>query len=85
MNNAIKFRYNGKNYKPKDPEKKLKQLGITWEDVEIIQEEKKEEPIEHSHSIKTYHFVNEKTGYTITSIYPYLGDYITDRDDYILI
>lgn len=36
------FKYNGKIWNPKNPEKKLKQLGITWDDVEIIEEVKKE-------------------------------------------
>ena len=85
MNN-ISFKYNGKIWNPKNPEKKLKQLGITWEDVEIIQEQtKKEESIEYLNPDRLYHFINEKTGYTITSIYPYLDDYITDRNDYIRI
>ena len=35
----VKFKYNGITYYPKDPDKKLKQLGITWDDVEIIEEE----------------------------------------------
>lgn len=29
-----------------------------------------------------YYFVNDKTGQTIISIYPELGDYIKDRNDY---
>ena len=29
-----------------------------------------------------YYFLNDKTGETITSIYPELGDYIKDRNDY---
>ena len=34
----IVFKYNNKIWKPKNPEKKLKQLGITWDDVEIIKD-----------------------------------------------
>ena len=32
----MKFKYKGKIYNPKNPEKKLKQLKITWDEVEII-------------------------------------------------
>lgn len=39
----MKFKYNGRIYNPVDTEKKLKKLGITIEDIEIIPEEK---PIE---------------------------------------
>lgn len=39
----MKFKYNGRIYNPVDVEKKLKKLGITMEDIEIIPEEK---PIE---------------------------------------
>lgn len=70
MNNPIKFRYNGKNYNPKNPEKKLKQLGITWDDVEIIEEAKKDIEIDEQRDIQLYYFINKKTGYSITSIYP---------------
>ena len=70
--NKISFRYNGRNYNPKDPEKKLKQLGITWNDVEIIElPKKKEEPIEYEDK-KLYYFINPKTKETISSIYPTL-------------
>lgn len=40
------FKWNGKLWNPKDPEKKLKKLGITWDDVKII-EDKKDEVIEY--------------------------------------
>lgn len=39
--NKNMFKYNGKLWNPKNPEKKLKQLGITWDDVEIIEEKPK--------------------------------------------
>lgn len=39
----MKFRYNGKIYNPVNIEKKLKKMGITLKDIEIIPEEKKEE------------------------------------------
>lgn len=60
-----KFKYNGITYYPKDPDKKLKQLGITWNDVEIIKEEIAK-PIELM-DIKLYYFVNH-AGQSITSI-----------------
>ena len=69
--NKISFRYNGRNYNPKNPEKKLKQLGITWDDVEIIELQEKEEIIEYE-DIKLYYFINPKTKETISSIYPTL-------------
>lgn len=39
----MKFKYNGKLYNPVNIEKKLKKMGITLKDIEIIPEEKKEE------------------------------------------
>lgn len=73
----IVFKYNNKIWKPKNPEKKLKQLGITWDDVEIIKEEEKIEDNSIDTSIIKHHFINRKTGYTITTIYDYVND-----DDY---
>lgn len=67
------FKYNGKIWNPKNPEKKLKQLGITWDDVEIIEslvEEKKEEYIDPH---RLYYFVNPKTRYSITSIHQFIN------------
>lgn len=64
----VKFKYNRITYYPKDPDKKLKQLGITWDDVEIIKEEKIVKPIELM-DIKLYYFVNN-IGQSITSINP---------------
>lgn len=61
-----KFTYNGRIYNPVNLEKKLKKIGISINDIEIIPE--KEEPIETS-DIKLYHFKNEVSGETITSIY----------------
>lgn len=81
MNNSITFKYNGKIWNPKNPEKKLKQLGITWDDVEIINnEEVKEEVIEYQNP-KLYVFKNKDTGYTIESIYDNL-DHLKDVDGY---
>lgn len=69
MENQITFKYNGKIWNPKNPEKKLKQLGITWDDVEIIKEEIKEEKKEEYMNPVLYEFKNIKTGETILSIY----------------
>ena len=63
------FKYNGKIWNPKNPEKKLKQLGITWDDVEIIEEQKKEKKIEYEDPNRLYYYINKKTGWTLSSIY----------------
>ncbi len=39
----MKFKYNGKIYNPVNVEKKLKKMGITMEDIEILPDEKKKE------------------------------------------
>lgn len=88
MNNQITFKYNGKIWNPKNPEKKLKQLGITWDDVEVIQETSKEEKQIEMNDIRMYYFKNSKTGHTIVSIYPnldHLKNYVIDKNDYELI
>ena len=69
MENQITFKYNGKIWNPKNPEKKLKQLGITWDDVEIIKEETKEEKREEYMNPTLHEFKNIKTGEVILSIY----------------
>ena len=69
MDNAITFKYNGKIWNPKNPEKKLKQLGITWDDVEIITEQPKlKETIDYQDP-ELYVFRNSKTNEVILSIY----------------
>lgn len=68
------FKYNGKLYNPKNPEKKLKQLGITWDDVEIIESTIKKEDIEYEDPSRLYYFINPQTGYNITSINPVCND-----------
>lgn len=69
MDNAITFKYNGKIWNPKNPEKKLKQLGITWDDVEIITEQPKlKETIDYQDP-ELYVFRNVKTNEVILSIY----------------
>jgi len=64
------FKYNGKLWNPKNPEKKLKQLGITWDDVELINEPIKQIEIKHEDPNRLYYFINKETGYSITSINP---------------
>lgn len=69
------FKYNGKIWNPKNPEKKLKQLGITWDDVEIIeQQEIKKQDIEYEDPNRLYYFLNKKTGWSISSIHSYVSD-----------
>lgn len=68
------FKYNGKLYNPKNPEKKLKQLGITWDDVEIIENEVKEDRVEYEDPNRLYYFINKQTGWSITSIHPICND-----------
>lgn len=69
------FKYNGKIWNPKNPEKKLKQLGITWNDVEIINNPiKSESVIEYEDPERLYYYVNKETGYSIVSIHPYCNE-----------
>lgn len=68
------FKYNGKIWNPKNPEKKLKQLGITWDDVEIIEQEVKVQEEEYADPHRLYYFINPKTGYSKSSIYPECND-----------
>lgn len=89
---------NGSLFKTNNIEKKLKketdsiEILEKWEydnDLKRIDERfnywnnlmnKKEDPtIESS---KLYHFINPKTGYTVTSIYPNLESYIKDWQEY---
>lgn len=37
----VKFKYNGQIYAPSNLEKKLKKMGITIDDIELIEEDKK--------------------------------------------
>lgn len=80
----ISFKYNGKIWTPKNPEKKLKQLGITLEDVEIITTGVKEQKeIEYEDPNRLYYFLNPKTGYSITSIHSELQDHIKNKNEYV--
>lgn len=62
----IKFKYNGKIFAPSNFEKKLQKLGITKDDVEIIEEVKEEVQSE----TKLYYFYNPINKHTITSCLP---------------
>ena len=66
-NSKIKFKYGGKIYQTGNLERQLQQLGITENDIEIVQDKIKEY-IE----VKTYTFINKSNGHTIVSIYPNL-------------
>lgn len=79
-----KFKYNGKIWNPKNPEKKLKQLGITWNDVEIIEEVPTQKEVEYEDPNRLFYFINPETGYSITSINPITKDgYIPTTYEYL--
>ncbi len=61
-----KFKYNNRIYNPSDLDKKLKKLGITRSDIEIIEDTTIKEEL--NTSITKHHF-RLPNGYTITSIY----------------
>ena len=66
----MKFIFNNKIYNPVNLEKKLKKLGITLKDIQIIEDNKIIDEIDTS--IQKYYFKNIVTGETITSIYQIL-------------
>ena len=66
----MKFIFNNKIYNPVNLEKKLKKLGITLKDIQIIEDNKIIDEIDTS--IQKYYFKNTITGETITSVYPSL-------------
>lgn len=66
----MKFIYNNRIYNPVNLDKKLKKLGITIKDIQILEESKVIEEIDTS--IQKYYYKNNKTGETIVSIYPSL-------------
>ena len=66
----MKFIFNNKIYNPVNLEKKLKKLGITLKDIQIIEDNKIIDEIDTS--IQKYYFKNTITGETITSIQPSL-------------
>ena len=66
----MKFIFNNKIYNPVNLEKKLKKLGITLKDIQIIEDNKIIDEIDTS--IQKYYFKNIITGETIISVYPSL-------------
>ena len=71
-----KFKYNNRIYNPSDLDKKLKKLGITRSDIEIIEDTTIKEELDTS--ITKHHFVLPN-GYTVISIYNNLDNLgITD-------
>lgn len=76
----MKFKYNGRIYNPVNAEKKLKKMGITMDDIEIIKEDSIEEPPPYS-DVKLYYYYNPNTGYSITSIYDNVNEKGYERID----
>lgn len=68
----MKFKYNGRIYNPVNVEKKLKKMGITMDDIEIIPEEIKK--IEEVDDTVTYLFIDNNNGKKIISIYDNLDN-----------
>ena len=68
----MKFKYNGRIYNPVNVEKKLKKMGITMDDIEIIPEEVKK--IEEVDDTVTYLFIDKNNGKKIISIYDSLDN-----------
>ena len=68
----MKFKYNGRIYNPVNVEKKLKKMGITINDIEIIPEEIKE--VKYEDDTITYLFIDRVNGKRIVSIYDNLDD-----------
>lgn len=68
----MKFIYNTRIYNPSNLEKKLKKLGITIDDITIIEEPK---PVEEKFEVKLYYY-KDNMGYRICSIYPEIENLI---------
>ena len=68
----MKFKYNGRIYNPVNVEKKLKKMGITMDDIEIIPEEINE--VKYEDDTITYLFIDRVNGKRIVSIYDNLDD-----------
>lgn len=79
----IKFKYNGIVYYPKDLNRKLKKLGITKDDIEIVNDDNKVETPLELDDIKKYYFTNGV--FTITSIYNNLDNLrnMINVDEYV--
>lgn len=76
----MKFMYKGRVYNPVNVEKKLKKMGITINDIDIIKEELVEEPSFVS-DIRLFYYYNPTTGYSITSIYDNVNENGYERID----
>ena len=78
----MKFMYNGRIYNPVNVEKKLKKMGITINDIEIIPEEIKE--VKYEDDTITYLFIDKNNGKKIISIYDNLDNLkdIVNVNDY---
>ena len=78
----MKFMYNGRIYNPVNVEKKLKKMGITMDDIEIIPEKVKK--IEEVDDTVTYLFIDKNNGKKIISIYDNLDNLkdIVNVNDY---
>ena len=78
----MKFKYNGRIYNPVNVEKKLKKMGITMGDIEIIPEEIKE--VKYEDDTITYLFIDRVNGKRIASIYDNLDNLkdIVNVNDY---
>ena len=73
-----KFKYNNRIYNPSDLDKKLKKLGITRSDIEIIEDTIIKDNDNENNGITKHHFILPN-GYTVTSIYDNLDNLgITD-------
>ena len=68
----MKFKYNGRIYNPVNVEKKLKKMGITMDDIEIIPEEIKE--VKYEDDTITYLFIDRVNDKRIVSMYDNLDD-----------
>ena len=73
-----KFKYNNRIYNPSNLDKKLKKLGITRSDIEIIEDTIIKDTDNEDNGITKHHFILPN-GYTVTSIYDNLDNLgITD-------
>lgn len=70
-----KFKYNNRIYNPSNLDKKLKKLGITRSDIEIIEDTtiKDNDNDNEDNGITKHHFILPN-GYTVTSIYDNLDN-----------
>lgn len=79
----IKFKYDGKIISTPNLEKKLKRMKISIDDIEIIKDEIKQIPQESSEEVSPrYYFKNINNGYTITSIYPTIPEWVENKEEW---